>query len=264
MATHFNRKESQEICETIARIEQGLNPNSEEYIFKGFSLNSNHVMQILPCCYRDATGFYFNALISFAQGLHSISKKQCSWAAVQLYYSVYYACRAILGFDKYIIIRKGDLFLLKVADSEKTKKLNNRNDHKMTLDCYKSTYKNDYLLSNNIDNIDFYSWIADLREITQYKQNHFREPDSLDIFKNILSEIKSGKNISHLLDHYSTNWNLYCFQKEFAVIAAPYYLINDAHIKYLQQTERITISQRKYIEKLFKELKGENIITNLL
>lgn len=265
MAILFNRKESQEQCESIARIEQGLAQDSDDYTFRGLILNQKHVVQLLPCCYRDAVGFYYNALVSFAQGLYSISKKNYSWASVQLYYSVYYACRATLGFDKYIIIRKGDLFKLKITEAEQTQRLNSRNDHKMTIDYYKRTYGHtDYLLSNNIDNIDFYTWIAELREITHYKQKHFKEPDCLNPFNSIASELKSGKMICNLLEHYSTNWNLYCFQEEYAAIVGPYRLITDAHKKYIQQTERISTLQRKYLEKIFKDIKWSNIIPSIL
>ncbi len=265
MAIHFNRRESQESCESIARSEQGLAYDADNFVFNGLTLNTNHVTQLLPCCYKDAVGFYYNALVSFALGLHSISKKDYSWASVQLYYSVYYSCRAVLGFDKYILIRKGDLFKLKIKDAERTQKSSSRNDHKATIDFYKSIYgQTDYLLSNNIDNVDFYTWIATIREITHYKQNHFKEPDHLNIFDIIVSDLKSGKMIGELLEKFSTNWNLYCFQEEYAAITGPYHLLIDVHQKYTQQAERISIQQRKYIEKIFKNIKCGEIVQSLL
>lgn len=265
MSIHFNRREFQELCEDIAREQQGLSPSSDSYEFKSLILDNKHIPQLLSCCYRDAVGYYYNAIVSFAQGLYSFTKKNYSWSTVQLYYSVFYSCRAILGFDKFVIIRKGNLFRIKVAEKEKAQIMKSRNDHKATIDLYIKSYKNtDFLLSNNIDDSDFFTWIANLREITHYRQNHFKEPNYLTCFDHIVTELKSGKTIGSLLEHYSNDWQIYCFQEEFAAFIGPYRLITDVYDKYIKQTERISTAQHKYIEKIFKDIKWGDIVSSII
>ncbi len=84
--------------------------------------------------------FYFNSLFSFLQALKSIKEKSHSWATVQLYYSVFYSCKAILGFDQIGIIRKNGLNKLEMKVGEKAKGLKQDNDHKQTIKCFTITY----------------------------------------------------------------------------------------------------------------------------
>ena len=265
MAILFDRRESQEQCESIARTLQGLPNNSDAFTFEHLVLSAQHITSLLPCCYKDAVGFYFNALVSYAYGLVSITGKHYSWAAVQLYYSVYYACRAMLGFNRHILVRKGNLYELKVYDTEQPRKLRSRNDHKVTIDYFKRVFgNNDYLMSNNIDGIDFYSWITSLREITHYRQKHFKEPNFLNVFTIIERELSSGKRIGDMLDNYSLDWDLYCFQEEFAAIVAPYKLLTETNQAYLAQPERVSVNQRKYVEGMFNGLKWNSVVSILL
>lgn len=265
MAIRFDRRTTQEECERIARIFHGLPQNDETFTFKDVEIDAQQASSLISKCDDDALGFYFNALVSFAYGVYSVVEKHYSWASVLLYYSVYYACRAIMGFDKTIIIRNKGLYSLDIAPNSRTKKLTDQNDHKMTLNSYKKKYKDtDYLLSNNIQSVDFYQWMTDLREITNYRQASFREPYFLDAYRLIVEELKNGKSIGILLEHYSTNWNLYCFQEETVVLAGTYRLLCDAHSKYVVQQQKLTVPQYKYIRSLLNKAKCKNIEQNIL
>jgi hypothetical protein len=264
MAILFRRRECQEACECIARTQQNIESGSDDFTFNNLVVNEDHVITLIPLCYNDAVGFYFNAIISFASGVNLIMNKHYSWASVQLYYSVYYACRAILGFDKIIIVRKKGLFSLELKADSSANRSKDRNDHKMTLSTYKKKYNNYYLLTNKIDSDDFFDWIGGLREITNYRQQVFCEPSYLNIFNGIVSELNSGKEIGVILEKYSNNWDLYCFQEETAMIAGPYRLLADAAKKYKLITCRMTIQQRQYIKSLFVKIKCNSLISNLL
>ena len=58
-----------------------------------------------------------------------------------------------------------------------------------------------------------------------------------------------------MLNQYSANWAIYCFQEESALIAGPYYLLTEVFLKYKSQSERITAPEKKEIITLLKTLK---------
>lgn len=265
MAIHFNRRATQDALEIIARNFYGLPPNDESFTFKDIVIDAAQAISLTNKCYEDAIGLYFNAIASFSLGVCAVVEKHYSWASVQLYYAVYYACRAIMGFDKTIIIRKNGLYSLDIMPSGKTKRLQEQNDHKMTLNSYRKKYKDsDYLLSNKISSIDFYEWITNIREITNYRQVSFCEPHYLDCYNLIVSELKNGVTIATLLERFANDWDLYCFQEETAILSGPYRLINDAAVKYKSQPQRLTVPQRKYIEMMLKKAKCKDLVSYLL
>lgn len=265
MAILFNRRETQLECENIARTQQGLANGDESFNFKNLTINLNDVSCLLPKCYADSIGFYFNALISFTNGLYSIKHKNYSWASVQLYYSIYYGCRAKLGFDKIAIIRKKGLFSLEISPNSVSQKLKDQNDHKMTINCYKRKYElSDFLLSNKINNVDFYDWITDIREITHYRQRSFQEPNYLGLFNLIVEELKNGKTLFTLLEEYSQNWNLFCFQEETAIIAGPYKLLFEVAQFYKNQPLRLDLQQRNFIKRALKKANCEKLFSNFI
>lgn len=260
MNIHFNRRELQVACETIARNQQGLAIDSDEFRFNSaLEVTSSDIIHLKECQIHDTVSFYYNSLYSFLQALKSFKAKSYSWATVQFYYSVFYSCKAILGFDNIGIIRKNGLHKIELKVGEKAKGFRQDNDHKQTIKCFTSSYPNSFILSNNIGGQPFFEWIQDAREITNYRQQVFLEPRTLSFLDIIVSRIKRGENFLRILDLYSSNWALYCFQEESAIIAGPYRLLFEACQKYMSQTERVSAPEKKEILALIKELKLESL-----
>lgn len=256
MNIHFNRRELQVACETIARNQQGLAADSAEFRFKGaLEVTSSDLTLLKECQLHDTISFYYNSLYSFLQALKSFKAKSYSWATVQFYYSVFYSCKAILGFDNIGIIRKNGLHKIELKIGEKAKGFKQDNDHKQTIKCYTSSYANSFILSNNIGGQTFFEWIQDAREITNYRQQVFLEPRTLNFWESIVRRIKDGATIDQILDLYSSNWALYCFQEDSAIIAGPYRLLSEVFQKYENQTEKLSVPEKKEILALAKELK---------
>lgn len=260
MNIHFNRRELQVACETIARNQQGLATNSDEFRFKGaLEVTSSDIAYLKECQIHDTISFYFNSLYSFLQALKSFKLKSYSWATVQLYYSVFYSCKAILGFGNIGIIRKNGLHKIELKVGEKAKGFKQDNDHKQTIKCFTSSYPNSFILSNNIGGQTFFEWIQDAREITNYRQQVFLEPRTLSFLDTIVSRIKGDESFAQILDLYSSDWALYCFQEESAIIAGPYHLLFEAYQKYMDQPEKVSVPEKKEILALIKELKLKSL-----
>lgn len=246
----FNRRELQVECEKIARIQQGLPIDSNDYVFKNqLEVTIAYVARLRECQSHDSVAFYFNAVYTFLQALRSFSSKSYSWATVQFYYAVFYSCKAILGFNYIGIIRKNGLHKLEIKVGSKAKAFKQDNDHKQTIKCFTDTYPDDFILSNLINNQRFFEWIQDAREITNYKQQVFQEPRSLVFLNSLIEQTKHNVSINQFLDRYSSNWELYCFQEESALVAGTYKLIVDAYNLYAGQPEKITVPEKCEIKK---------------
>lgn len=251
----FKRRELQVACESIARFQQKLPSTSNEYKFKDKLMVTSADIAFLQLCQRhDSVSFYYNAILSFLQALKSIKSKSYSWATVQLYYSVFYSCKAILGFDQIGIIRKKGLHKLELKVGETAKGFNRDNDHKQTIKCFQSRYPNAFILSNSIGDQNFFEWIQDAREITNYRQQVFQEPGVLGFLETIVDRIKNGESFYSMLNRFSADWSIYCFQEDSALIAGPYYLLYEAYEKYKVQCEKISVPEKKKYKHLKENL----------
>lgn len=259
MNISFNRRELQIECEKQARLQQGLPLDSEEFVFNNLEITPQNVAQMIICQSHDSVSFYFNAVFTFLQAMKSLLNKSYSWSTVQMYYSVFYACKSILGFDNIGIIRNHGLHVLNLRVGEKAKKLKKDNDHDQTIQCYKKLYPSSYMMSNNIEDQSFFEWIKDAREITNYRQQVFQEPRALDFLYNSISYLDNKNTLCSYLDEMSSNWNLYCFQKETALIAGSYRMLVDSFSMYENQTEKISVPEKKVISKLIRELRIQDL-----
>ena len=61
--------------------------------FKSHALSQQEVQQLSNDISQDAIDFFYNGILSFAEGIDSIFLKRFSWATVKLYYSIYYHIR---------------------------------------------------------------------------------------------------------------------------------------------------------------------------
>ena len=95
MPINFNRRLTQGYCASICDAGRLAAPD-HKYNFKTYTLTAADCSALLPMAKKDAVGLYYNALVSFVQGCHSLMAGCVSWACVELYYSIFYATRANL------------------------------------------------------------------------------------------------------------------------------------------------------------------------
>lgn len=263
MNISFERRKCQELCEKEARKQQGLPPSSFDFSFKGFCIDSTNVTTLVSANYEDSVGAYYNALISFLEGCLDFAKKRYSWAAIKLYYSVFYGMKAKMGFKRYAMIRQKGLYIVLLVPGEKAKQKEG-NDHYVVTQFYKKCFPSDFLLSNTIMGEDFLTWMTNLREITNYKEICFKEPHCLSIFESLTNDLKQGKNLANVLDDYRNDFNLFCFQEESAYMAMPLYLLLDISNLYKVQSLRMTTNQRRCVMKYLQEMRLEHMGVELL
>ena len=199
--------------------------------FKSHALSQQEVQQLSNDISQDAIDFFYNGILSFAEGIDSIFLKRFSWATVKLYYSIYYLIRASMAAKGYATLRCKSMFRLKIADGETPYGTNNKKyqtTHEGTINHYRDQFGfADRLLSNKIGDIDAYEWMMNAREIVNYRSRSFLEPRCLDIWDYFSTCVDDRTLVTELLNLENDPY-VKCFQEEYAIVAIP--------IKRVQQT----------------------------
>lgn len=255
MAIDFDKRKTQIICEKYILEEESKLPANSKFKFESLCLSLEQESELKTNILEDGIGFYYNAIISFCQGLLSLKNSSVSWACVELYYSVYYSLRALLAYNNYAIIRYNGLYLLKILKNQYPHKTNSREyntDHKGTINYYVDNFQSsDYMCSNNVDGQIFYKWMMNLRETTNYRNIHFKEPGQFDILEQYTEKIAINKEpIKDILNRFENDWDYFCFAEETAWIAGTYKKLREASEKYKSTRSSMDDEQKQYIYKL--------------
>ena len=248
MPISFDKRLTQTYCQTIVESIRAANPGVK-FNFKDYQLTATDSTTLSPLAKIDAVGLYYNALVSFVQGCHSLMAGCVSWASVELYYSIFYSTRANLYYKDYILIRDRGLYLVKIATNEhpitKDKKYNN--DHSGTLLHFIDKFQNsDYLCSNTIDSMYVYLWLMDLREATNYRNKAFKEPICFTELSSLVANTKTN-GIAKVLNDFKTDFATYCFSNNHAWLCAPYYKLIEVGAMYQAGPSKLTTDQNTYI-----------------
>lgn len=230
MSINFDRNNSQVMYESfIGADAESLLDKKEE--FKNHRLTYEEKELLRDALKTDTLNFFYNGVLSFAEGIDAAFNKRFSWATVELYYSLYYLIRASMASKGIAMLRCKSMYRLFARTGEKPFSTGNKKyntTHEGTISHYKDLFgQSDILLSNNIEDQDVYQWMMNAREIVNYRSAVFPEPDCLDIWDYFSQSIDEG-NFTNVLEQLENDPYIMCFQEEYAVIAIP--------IKRLQQT----------------------------
>ena len=256
MPISFESRLSQVYCKSIAEGFRNAAPD-HKYNFKNYQLTVADCAALVPMAKKDAVGLYYNALVSFVQGCHSLMAGCVSWASVELYYSIFYATRANLYFKDYLLIRDRGLYLVKIAPNEHPISKDNKkynNDHSGTLLHYIDVFQDsDYLCSNTIDTMFVYLWLMDLREATNYRQKAFNEPACFAELTSAVTKIKTD-GVAKMLKEFKSDFASYCFSDGHAWLCAPYYKLIEVGAMYEAGPVTFDADKDAFIRKALKNL----------
>ncbi|ENS4969443.1 hypothetical protein ACE1GQ_001667 [Vibrio fluvialis] len=134
---------------------------------------------------KDALRYTYSSIVTFADGISGLSNSFYSWPIVKLYYSIFYAFRAILGFNGICLFYIGNKpYSLNIHTGDITNR--SGNTHACVMDLYSKTYPSSPLMSQEIDLEHPTKWFIDLREKANYKLGKYTEPDVPVYFKKIV------------------------------------------------------------------------------
>ena len=186
------------------------------------TLNNDDISAYRVYIKEDLKSLYYKSLLSYAEGLIAVKQNNLSWATVKLYYSVYYGLRCSLLCKNVVVARANrNLYFFKLDHGYQYQKPKDQTDHGGTIETYISLFsKTDYLCSNNIEDKNAYSWMKDCREIVNYKDAEFHDPDSTDMWNEVIAQIQSV-GIKKTVKQYVEERDTYCFSPSTAVLAIP-------------------------------------------
>lgn len=231
MDINYNRNRVQVFFENV--VDPNYDPLEEDKekrkafqkIAESHILTTYEMTQIEPLLIQDANDYLYSALVSFFNALQNLTLQNCSWATVELYYSVYYLCRAKLHYERKGIIRaNGQIYYLDNNIGNTIEKIDNKKHgtHDGTMLIFKKLFPNDIILSNTIDFMDSIEWIKTNREIANYLSVKFIDPDFFPFYDKYKNISLIQKNIKLLIGDISL-----AFQPEFAMIGLPIILFKE-------------------------------------
>lgn len=170
---------------------------------------------------KDSLSYLYSSMLSFIDALNGLKQGFYSWPTVKLYYSVFYALRAHLGFHKICLFYVGNKAFSIDLNTETNARKEKGTTHKAVLDLFKRKFPDHILLTQDIDQQHPFEWLTSLREVANYKQPKFCEPDVPEHF----SKIESLCLESALHSYIKDDEYLLTFDHEHACVAYPLKLL---------------------------------------
>lgn len=215
----------------------------------------------------DIASYYYKSLLSFVEGVAAISRNNLSWATIKLYYSVFYGLRCSLLCRKIIILRaKNYLYYIHLGSSNHYETLKSNNDHAATHEVYSRFFnKSDFLCSNTIeDYTDVYHWLSNCRDIINYKEATFHDPEASEMWDKVVEQINIIK-MNNLIDQYIDEKGKYCFLPEHAILAIPVNrILSVAQEIKNESIEVLSAEQKQWIESIIMDELSVEFLSKIL
>lgn len=145
------------------------------------ALNSSDAATLGQLSQGDASNYYFNALVSFWEAMAGLLANRGTWATVKLYYSAFYASRALLLSGKYCIFYIDTTPYSILISTGSIPKKGKGHTHGYVLDSIESVANSicPEIFGQSIGVTNSTSplkWLSGLRERANYKDAKFLEP----------------------------------------------------------------------------------------
>ena len=217
--------------------------------------------------HEDLRAFYYKALLSYIEGLAAVSRRNLTWATIKLYYSFYFGIRCSLLCRNVIMVRAArHLYYVRLMSREAMyEKSSDMTDHGGAISVYTKYFQqSDIICLQKIEDMDAYKWIKTCREVVNYKDIEFHDPNITDIWLNIIEDIEES-SLARVLAKYMDDKEQYCSRATTAILAIP--TIRMRSVVDDIKNERITVlskEQKDWIKSIAKDFIGISEIEDLL
>lgn len=205
-------------------------PRGDRYVSSLFSAKANkttvrsrvfsrlEAATLTTALNADAGDLYYLAWITFLDALRGADQGFQTWSAVKLYYTLFYALRALLSKRGFCAFYVDDSYYTVQAHPNASPISSKfRGDHKNVLGTFVDTSPTHILLSQNIALQAPLQWFMHTRERANYRRERFGEPTCGPEFAK-LEEIGVRRALAaYLSDHNDT----YTFDPDHAIVAFP-------------------------------------------
>ena len=195
------------------------------------TLTSREAHRLQNILKDDSIDYLYSATVSVGDALGGIDEGLFTWSTVKLYYSVFYAMRAVLALEGICVfyIRNRPFSLLaqpgKIAQKEQGQ------THKIVIKLFKLHNSTSFLLAQPIGSDDPLQWLMSLREEVNYRIARFVEPNIPSHFEKI-----ANVGIRRACQAYLNDKSyLYLFDPDHAILAYPLAVLSTIYIEFRNQ-----------------------------
>jgi uncharacterized protein (UPF0332 family) len=200
----------------------------------------------------DAISYLHSAIVSLSDGIRGVQQGYYTWATVKMYYSAFYALRAILALRNICIFYDGSSPRIVEATIGSIPQKLEGTTHKCIIKAYSDRYPSDLLLSQQIDSDPPLNWLMNKREAANYGNAKFSEPNEPEHFKQF---IKEGARVS-FISYFSDVHDLYTFDKDHSIVAFPLRCIRIAVSETISAGIKMPDEDVDYLKSTFKDPAG--------
>jgi hypothetical protein len=220
---------------------------------ESYTLNLAESRRLLNYLKSDAVSYTYSSTVSMGDAISGARKELFTWTTVKLYYSTFYAFRALLALNGVCIFYIGTKPYCIEVEPGKSPVKRNGQTHKIILSEFKKQNIEPSLLSQQIDLEDPPEWLMTKREDANYKSAKFCEPNVPRHFKKIVDFGFRYALETYLLD----NSSLYLFDPDHAILAYPLKTLQVLY-KQIVLPENFTFENEEvsYLCQLFSDHQG--------
>lgn len=204
------------------------------------------------CADKDASASFERAALSLLQALCDLQNGDRLWAAVKLYYSVFYALRCELLLNHYITLRAGRVLIYECRQGELCRQYNGSSsgDHGMAIALAKRYFSDsDVLQSQSIAGKLSYEWMKEVREIVHYRM---RRPPELERFDPFFPD--DQWELSNQVETFLADRDPYfCFDPDYAALALPLKRLEFTSLSLKRNSVPLDPDFRLYVSRYFQD-----------
>lgn len=164
----------------------------------------------------DGVGLFYSGCVSFSEAIRGLQLGNFSWATVKLYYACFYAVRSLLCFNQVSLFYVGRTPYSVVSNAGSHPRKEKGNSHEVVWAVLSRDFPNHQLLGD-IENAPAYEWMKNIREIANYREPKFVDPNVPVHFSSI-----DTSGLSASIDAYRSDSSmLYAFDPDHAAVAYP-------------------------------------------
>ena len=170
----------------------------------------------------DMITYFYKAVLSLAEGLACVSRKNYTWATIKLYYSTYFGLRAALLSRNYVLVRAlRYIYYFEITPGAAFQTPQENTDHGATIEVYQQIFgSSDFMCMDEIDGMSLLSWFKNCREIVNYKDEEVHDPEVSDLWRYIDQEMDKTSLVT-LVDEFINKKHESCVSNDTAVMAIP-------------------------------------------
>lgn len=172
---------------------------------------------------NDSQKSIYSSLLSIADALQGLEQDFSTWPTIKLYYSTFYAIRALLALENVCLYynSKSEFWLESITGAYPARAPTKvrGSSHKFAFSIFALKFPNSPLLSQTIDGSSPFEWLMLKREEANYKTARFVEPAENRLFRFVRTNGVRKLCVEYLKD------DTLAFDPDHAILAYPLYLL---------------------------------------